>query len=299
MVAVASEFEVAPGGVELRPYAPPSFWTTQGAFAKQRQLERKGFPRDLRNWRFVTLTVDPARFPDPFFAWMYGKGKLRKFIFRLRKKYKIRRWCWKLEFHEPDDDGRIYPHWHLLLDYKVKIDVEELQAAWGFGRTNIKRVDDEGFEYLFKYAVKVVDQIPDWILRRTNVRLFQTSKGFFGETKTISANDGAQESENAASPRLSDADQVGETQNNRIDTTRTIGERLQYWSRLVVGRTISDDGRVHHKTYEMRCDSWGLLLVQIANVKLRAGVSDAQLNINEHHIKTSCLYLQKYLSVSM
>lgn len=282
--------------MELRPYAPPSFWTTQGAWAKQRQLERKGFPTDLRNWRFVTLTVDPKEYPDPFMAWALGKRHLRQFVYLLKKKYGIRRWCWKLEFHEPDEDGRIYPHWHLLFDYKQRIDKDELAALWGKGRTQIKRVDGEGFEYLFKYAVKAIDCIPDWILRRTNVRLFQTSKGFFPPApKKISADDVEKQNERIASPRDGEDGPVPETQNYRINT-ETIGERLERWSRYVVSRSISEEGGVIHRVMEMTCDSWGQLLVQLGRIKIRSRVPCSVLTVRENLIQTSCLsHLSSYL----
>lgn len=275
--------------IELRPYAPPSFWTTQGAWAKRRQLERRGFPADLRNWRFVTLTVDPKLYPDPFFAWMLGKRHLREFVYRLKRKYGIRRWCWKLEFHEPDECGRVYPHWHVLFDYKARIDKDELAALWGKGRTQIKRVDNEGFEYLFKYATKVVDQIPDWILRRTCVRLFQTSRGFFpagGVAKT---------KDEKPSPRQRSEGPRADTQNNR-PVAETIGERLQRWSRYVVSRSLSEGGQVRHYTHRMECDSWGQLLVRLAHVKLRSGLPDAVLHVTENVIQTTCLRLmERYL----
>lgn len=278
--------------IELRPYAPPSLWTTHGAFKKKLQLEKRGFPSDLRNWRFVTLTVDPKLYPDPFFAWMLGKRHLRQFVYLLKKRYNIRRWAWKLEFHEPDECGRVYPHWHVLFDYKARIDKDELAALWGKGRTNIKRVDGEGFEYLFKYAVKAIDCIPHWILERTNVRLFQTSKGFF---PPLPASGVAKQKDETASPRLPDSDHVGDTQNYRPNP-ETIGERLKRWSRYVVSRSISSEGQVRHRVFEMRADSWGQLLVKLVHVKLRTGVSDAQLHITENHISTSCLQLaQSYL----
>ena len=277
--------------IELRPYAPPSFWTTQGAWAKQCQLKKRGFPDDLYNWRFVTLTVDPKEYPDPFFAWMLGKRHLREFVYRLKKKYGIKRWCWKLEFHEPDECGRVYPHWHLLFDYKSIIDKDELAALWGKGRTQIKRVDNEGFDYLFKYAVKALDCIPDWILNRTNVRLFQTSKGFFPTDSAVLKKDAK------PSPRQPDDDQVGDTK-NYCPNTETIGERLKRWSRYVVSRSISDTGAVHHLIYEMVCDSWGQLLVRLGRVKIANGISCWDLTIKENVIETTCLSLiSNYLPV--
>ena len=278
--------------IELRPYAPPSFWTTHGAYAKQRQLEKRGFPTDLRNWRFVTLTMDPKEYPEPLFAWMLGKRHLRQFVYLLKKKYGIRRWCWKLEFHEPDECGRVYPHWHVLFDYKARIDKDELAALWGKGRTQIKCVDNERFEYLFKYAVKAIDCIPEWILNRTNVRLFQTSKGFFPA-------DGVVKKDEKASPRQPDKDPVGDTQ-NYSPNTETIGERLKRWSRYVVSRSISETGQVRHLMYEMICDSWGQLLVRLGRVKIANGVSCWDLTIKENVIETSCLsLLSNYLPASI
>lgn len=277
--------------MELRPYAPPSLWTTQGAWAKQRQLVRKGFPTDLRNWRFVTLTLDPKEYPDPCLAWLLAKRHLRQFVYLLKQKYGIRRWCWKLEFHEPDDDGRIYPHWHILFDYKQRIDKDELAALWGKGRTQIKRVDGETFDYLFKYSAKAIDCIPDWILSRTTVRLFQTSKGFFPPApKTLSADDVEKQNQETASPRGTGAGPARETQNYDRHY-ETIGERLERWSRYVVSRSISDDGKVHHRVFEMTCRSWGDLLVRLGRIKIRSGIPSSDLHVTENCIQTSCLNL--------
>lgn len=278
--------------MELRPYAPPSFWTTQGAWAKRRQLERKGFP-EVRDWRFVTLTFDPKEYPDPFFAWMLGKRHLRQFVYLLKKRYKIKRWCWKLEFHEPDECGRVYPHWHLLFDYKKRIDKDELAQLWGKGRTQIKRIDGEGFEYLFKYATKAIDCIPDWILSRTCVRLFQTSNGFF--PKTLPADGVEKQKDQIASPRDGETGPIAETQNYDRHF-ETIGERLTRWSRYVVSRSISTEGQVRHQVYEMACESWGQLLVHIGRVKIRSGMCQSDLHITENCIQTSCYSLiSRYL----
>jgi hypothetical protein len=282
--------------MELRPYAPPSFFTTQGVWAKQRQLERKGFPSDLRDWRFVTLTFDRKNYSDPFMAWALGKRHLRQFVYLLKKKYGIRRWCWKLEFHEPDDDGQVWPHWHILFDYKQRIDKDELRALWGKGRTEIQRVKGEKFEYLFKYAAKGIENVPDWILSRTTVRFFQTSKGFFPPTpKTLSADDVEKQNDAIASPRDTGTGPTRETQNYRIPS-ETIGERLERWSRYVVSRSISDDGKVIHRVLEMTCQSWGQLLVRLGRIKIQSGIPSSDLHVTENCIQTSCLnLLPRYL----
>lgn len=253
---------------------------------------------DLRGWRFVTLTLDPARYPDPAIGWMLGKRHLREFVHRLKKKYGIRRWCWKLEFHEPDEDNQYnaYPHWHLLFDYKAKIDKDEIRKLWGKGRTNIKRVDREDFEYLFKYATKALDSAPQWILDRTCVRLFQTSKGFFPPVPAGSVDE---EKASEPSPRQLGEDQAHETENNRIND-ETIGERLKRWSRYAVSRSLLDDGSVRHRVHVMTCGSWGQLLVSLARIKISAGIPRWDLHVTENLIQTTCLQsLQRYLPASI
>lgn len=294
--------------IEFRPYAPPSFFTTQGAWAKRRQLERKGFPHDLRNWRFVTLTMDPKKYPDPKVAWEIGKRHLRQFVYLLKQRYGIKRWCWKMEFHEPDECGRVFAHWHLLFDYKQRLDKDEIHTLWGKGRTNIKRIDNQTFEYLFKYATKVVEQIPDWVLNLKVIRLFQTSSGFFPASSKTKQKD------ETASPRLCVDDHDTKTQNNDDVTTEglvkkatrncteTIGERLQRWSRYIVSRTISQKGTILRRTHEILCDSWGTLLVNLGELKIQLGLFNQpynKINITENIIQTSCLiHIRKYLLAS-
>lgn len=283
--------------MELRPYAPPTFWLPQGARAKKRQLERKGFP-DCSGWRFVTLTIDREAYPDPCLAWMICKRHLRQFVYLLRKKYGIRRWCWKMEFHESDEDGRVYPHWHLLLDYKVPIDKDDILKLWGKGRTEIKQVRNQDFQYLFKYCAKSVEEIPDWIANRTCVRLFQTSRGFFPAQD--SADDVAETEGSEASPRLGEEDQTDPATKNGWINDETIGERLERWSRYVVSRSISPDGSVRHNVYEMQCASWGRLLVSVSLIKLRSGIACSDLQITENCITTTSLcHLSSFLPASI
>lgn len=276
--------------MEIRPYAPPSFWTTQGAWAKQRQLIQKGFPA-IRNWRVLVLTFNRDEYPDPFIAWQVGKRHMRQFIYELKKVYPFTRWAWKMEFHEEDDEGRTYPHWHVLIEYTQRMDWEVIKELWGKGRTWVQRVDGQSFEYLFKYAVKAIDRIPDWILSRTIVRLFQTSKGFFPKkAKTLSADNVEKQNTETASPRGTGAGPARETQNYDRHF-ETIGERLQRWSRYVVSRSTSDEGKVIHRVYEMTCDSWGQLLVRLGRIKIRSGIPSSDLHVTENCIQTSCLNL--------
>lgn len=269
--------------MELRPYAAPSFLTPQGAWAKRRQLERKGFPTKLRGWRFVTLTVNRDDFGSGLEAFEAGRRHLRQFIYELRDKYEIERWCWKLEFHAPDEQGEIYPHWHLLIDHKARIDKDDIRERWRLGRTNIKAIAGESLDYIFKYAVKAVDQLPEWLLSMRTVRFFQTSPGFFPEKSSA---DSERDKRLKPSPRQSPEGPEGETKIGRSDT---IGERIQKWSQLVVSRTINEAGEVRHALYRNFEESWGAFLGALALVKHSCGIPCSDLKIKSNVVTTSCL----------
>ncbi|HVT73810.1 MAG TPA: hypothetical protein VHD61_11785 [Lacunisphaera sp.] len=133
---------------------------------------------DMTNWRFVTLTV-ASRTVSREEAYQRGKDRLRRFFAHFRaaigREFK---WCWKLEFHE---DG--YAHWHCLLEYTKRIPEEMLpamEAWWGLGRINVKRVKERDLFYVFKYVSKGPDELPRWVQDfRGRLRVFQSSKGFF------------------------------------------------------------------------------------------------------------------------
>lgn len=271
--------------ITLRPYNPPTFMTILGSLAKVRQLKRKGFPVNLRNWRFVTLTFDRSQYPDPAKAHDLGKRHLREMMYQLRKRYGIHRWCWKMELHEPDDEtGLIFPHFHLLLDYKRPIPLPEILALWGKGRVEIKGVTDSEFEYLFKYVTKAVDFLPDWLTTRTRVRLFQTSRGFFPTGGTVA--------EKRPSPRHGLGVPETDTQNNGLPQKETIGERLNRWTRCVVSRSLSHrGGKPVHRLHLLQGRTWVDLLVHAANQKFAHHMGELEVTITQHKIETSCLNL--------
>lgn len=279
--------------IVLRPYVAPTFMTVLGALAKVRQLKKRGFPSNLRNWRFVTVTFDRAAYPDPEKAYELGKRHLRQFVYELRKRYGIRRWCWKMEFHEPDDEGRVYPHFHLLLDYKRPIDVNELYALWGKGRVDIEGITNAEFDYLFKYVTKAVDFLPHWITSRTRVRLFQTSRGFF-------PTGGTEDKEKRPSPRHGIGVPDTDTQNNR-PPRETIGERLQRWTRCVVSRSLSTrGGRPVYHLHTLLRGTWADLLVHAAGQKFARSMCEKEITITQYKIETTCLrILPVSLSLSL
>lgn len=154
-----------------------TWFTCEGARLKARRLQAKGIP-DLRNWRFITLTVDD-RESSPLEVYQRGKDRLRRFTEKWRDALgREVRWLWKLEMHE---DG--FPHWHMLVDYTQKIPPEffgEVASWWGLGRVNIGRVRKKEMHYVFKYVCKGGQSIPDWVLDFPGrIRCVQASRGFF------------------------------------------------------------------------------------------------------------------------
>jgi hypothetical protein len=183
----AARFAIMDAGAELHAYSSESWFTESGARIKRRRLERAGLP-DFTNWRFITLTL-AGRQVSPLEAYRHGKARIRRFLARLRlalgRKFL---WCWKLEFHH-DDDG--YPHWHLLIEYKLPIPeamLSELENWWGLGRVNVRRVKRSDIHYVFKYVAKGADSVPEWVARyRGTLRVFQASKGFYQQRKARKA----------------------------------------------------------------------------------------------------------------
>lgn len=277
----------------LRPYNPPTFLTVLGALAKVRQLKRKGFPSRLRNWRFITLTFDREDYPDPEQAHDIGKRHLREFIYQLRKTYGIKRWCWKMEFHEPDDEGRVYPHFHLLLDYKRPIAVKDLYRLWGKGRVDVEGITNSEFDYIFKYVTKAIENLPHWFTSRTRVRLFQTSRGFFPTGDAVA--------EKRPSPRHGIGVPDTDTENNGLLKTETIGERLKRWTHCVVSRSLAlRGGKPMHRLHVLNKGGWADLLVHTANQKFAQRLGEREVTITQHKIETSCLELfPTSLSVSL
>jgi len=223
--------------VKIMSHNPPSWFTARGAMAKRRQMESRGLP-SFKGWLFVTLTLD--RDDETGYAcaetgYKDGKEKLRKFIYSLRKTYgyEIKRYCWKLEFHKPDADGRIYPHWHLLLDCKQFMKKEEAEKAWGLGHTHSLRVrtdrnlEQKKFGYVFKYAAKCIEHLPEYILDSDKrLRAWQTSPDFY---KTSGTRTGSAKKTRASLRPPESAARSGNTQNaaSSFFDDETSGEKTE------------------------------------------------------------------------
>lgn len=191
----------------VKDFDPANWYTSTGVRKKQREIARRGLP-DIRGCLFFTLTIDPSLGLEKE-TYERGKDQLRRFLEKLRKywgtkepsgRYKFG-WAWKLEFQE---NG--YAHWHLIVKTKKRIKMKDLQLLnqfWGLGRTNVKRINTEDFNYLFKYVSKCAAYsqgddsgiaLPIWVLDYerideetgkpfTRMRFWQTGSGFYDGPK--------------------------------------------------------------------------------------------------------------------
>lgn len=190
----------------LSPYSPHSWWHPEGRRSMVRRLEQKGFPQ-LFGWLFVTLTIDHSEFASDDKepgqaereAYEAGCDRIRRMMDSLRERYSIPRYFWKFELHE---DG--WPHWHMGWECSSFIHNDEVADAWGLGYTKTKRVKKtRDFRYLFKYVVKGNDTIPDWVLDYPGrIRVFQTSRGFYGNTSSGSASSASSSASQEEKPTL-------------------------------------------------------------------------------------------------
>lgn len=183
----------------VRKVSSPNWYTPEGVRMKRAWIENKGMP-NLKDWRFITLTIDPDEYGE-LDGYLAGKDRMRRFLFAVRDLLGCEegvKWCWKLEFQR---NGM--PHWHIAFDYRSRLTFVELQAmsyAWGLGRVNVKRIKDGTLDYFFKYVSKESyqgepgddDVLPCWFMDymeepleggkpRTfsRVRFWQASKGFY------------------------------------------------------------------------------------------------------------------------
>ena len=176
--------------VHVREYQKPSWLTSRGVNRKRKMIEAKGLP-SMKNWRFITLTIDRKLYPDPLVAYLQGVDRLRRFMESCRKanlwKRKVK-WAWKFEFQS---DG--YPHWHLCVGHRYKFthkQLTKLGELWVMGRTSVQRIEDSAFGYSFKYAFKPAlmpaeygdeDEFerlaPDWFLDYVGTKTVKVKPG--------------------------------------------------------------------------------------------------------------------------
>jgi len=199
----------------LSEYVPRSWFHPKGIYKVVADL----MPRlpDVSGCLFLTFTIDPLNFSGPESAFEHSRALLRKLFYKLRrgvewedKRFKIDSpYCVKVEFHE---NG--WPHFHVIFLTKHFLPGPLLNELWGLGRTNVKRISNKKFHYLLKYVAKGGD-VPEWVLARPRIRIFQTSRGFYAVPRESSPN-----KQNPKEP-------VKKRQNKA-----TIGERLENWRRV-------------------------------------------------------------------
>jgi hypothetical protein len=210
-------------GTELHPYVPASWFHPEGIHKVLKKLS----PRlpDVSGKLFLTFTLDPSLFRSSEEAFEKGRAKLRKVFYELRngvvwegREYKIDApYGIKVEFHE---NG--WAHFHAIFLTHRFLPGPLLTGMWGLGRTDVRRIDSKEFRYLLKYVTKEGD-LPDWILNRKRLRVFQSSKGFLKPAKDAEDSSAAEKT----------ADREPERRRRR---RFTIGERLERWGRLAVIR---------------------------------------------------------------
>ena len=239
----------------LHVYETANWFSPEGASRKLSQFERRGIP-SLRNWRFITLTVDPKQFTCSRSAYEYIKPRLRFFIRKLVRYLRLHnpRYAWKLEFQ-----ANGFPHWHIAINHLSKICPCRLNNLWGFGRTNVKRIETESLRYLFKYMSKELHSgVPDWFLQLARPRVFQTSNFF---PKVASKNQSPSVGNKSRGTKELEDEQEGkdfvaDSQNGNMEggacarAPTSLGERLERNRRIL---QISKNGKYVGKVILNQC----------------------------------------------
>lgn len=164
--------------MNLRMYEPESWVYHTGAKKRFQALKKKGLP-SIKGWKMITLTCNPELFLNAKNGYEIAKKRLRKFMWCLKVHHGISelRYFWKLEF-----TAEGWPHWHIALDYRPKLDVEYIRKRWNLGRTNVVHCSTN-HNYLLKYLVKS-GELPGWVLDyEGTMRFFQSSNIFAPEKK--------------------------------------------------------------------------------------------------------------------
>lgn len=135
---------------------------------------------DVSGKLFLTLTLDPKNYASEEAGFEDSREWMRKVFYQLRqgvehegKKYTIDApYCVKVEFHESG-----WVHYHVIFLTRRFLPKELLADLWGLGWVKVQRITNTDFHYLLKYVTKS-EELPEWILKRKRLRVFQTTKGF-------------------------------------------------------------------------------------------------------------------------
>jgi hypothetical protein len=100
---------------------------------------------------------------------------------------------------------------------------------WDRGWVTVQRINNENFHYLLKYVTKP-DNLPQWVLKRKRLRVFQTTKGFLQplppEPQTISLKEPRKRASNTMDERFRRWAHQGVIRSH--GTARTVRFRVPY-----------------------------------------------------------------------
>lgn len=153
--------------MRMERYHPANWFTLEGQAKKRKLIESRGVP-NLKNWRFLTLTLDQSLFEGPLSAYFTVTDNFSRRIKSVCEAMGKRdaRWCCKMEFQE---NGWV--HFHLAVDIRSKLSFQcinkDIPKAWSFGRTDVQRIESGRLSYFFKYVfkcplTKLEATVPDW-----------------------------------------------------------------------------------------------------------------------------------------
>ena len=241
--------------IEVSPYVPCNWYSERGAQKKLALLKKKGLP-SFKDWRFITLTVDPEKFKSPKSAYEYIKPRIRYFIRELKNYLQVEHldYMWKLEFQENE-----MPHWHLLINYKKPICVSTLFQLWRFGYVDINRCKTKGLPYILKYITKSSEGLPYWFKQYSRPRVFQSS-GIFPASVDVEKGDSGDKKKPESPPE-------------------SLGSRLVRYKNMV---TFSKNGRIF-KTMNVKVN-WAFSFLFLISFSFAEFVHPEQISIPQKHI---------------
>ena len=199
----------------LREFSPVSWFHPRGIYRVRAKLE----PRlpDVSGTLFLTFTVNPLLFGNPLAAFEHARDRLRRMFFKLRrgavwegKRFVVDApYAVKVEFHRSG-----WVHFHVVFLTRRYVPGALLNSLWSLGRANVQRISNQKFRYLLKYVTKG-GGLPEWVLSRTRLRVFQSSRGFLAALPQTE-------------PQPESQDPLKRKQ------TTTLGERLERWRKTAL-----------------------------------------------------------------
>jgi len=183
---------------------------------------------------FLTFTLDPKNYANEERAFEDSRRWMRKVFYRLRhgieykgKVYTIDApYCVKVEFHESG-----WVHYHVIFLTRRFLPKELLAELWDRGWVKVQRITTKDFHYLLKYVTKP-DDLPEWVLKRKRLRVFQTTKGFLKPLLVKAASHPFDESK----PSSQQTDDKSLLKLKRRRASYTMDERFWRWARMAVLR---------------------------------------------------------------